>query len=49
MFIEIDGEYWHPEGNDRDKQKDEIALKNGYMTIRIRPKKSVVKQLEKIF
>ena len=31
------------------KQKDEIALKNGYMTIRIRPKKSVIKQLEKIF
>lgn len=49
MFIEIDGEYWHPEGNDIDKQKDEIALKNSYMTIRIRPKKSVVKQLEKIF
>jgi len=43
LFIEIDGEYWHSEGNSRDKQKDEIALKHGYMTIRIRPKNNVVR------
>lgn len=49
LFIEIDGEFWHPEGNIADKQKDEIALKNGYITIRIRPKNNVVKQLENIF
>ena len=49
MFIEIDGEYWHPEDNDSDKQKDELAIKYGFITVRLRPKKIIVKQLEKIF
>lgn len=49
LFIEIDGEFWHPEGNANDKEKDEIALKHGYKTLRIRPKNIVVNQLETFF
>lgn len=49
LFIEIDGEYWHPVGNESDKLKDEIATKNGFLTLRIRPKNNVEKQLEDYF
>lgn len=30
LIIEIDGEYWHPEGNIDDVVKDKIAQENGY-------------------
>lgn len=49
LFIEIDGEYWHKEGNEADKIKDELAKVNGYQTLRIKPKNNVIKQLEDFF
>lgn len=36
LFLEIDGEHWHVEGNENDMHKDEIATKYGYITLRIR-------------
>ena len=49
LFIEIDGEYWHPIGNEADKTKDEIAIKHGYKILRIRPKNGVIDQLKQYF
>jgi very-short-patch-repair endonuclease len=39
----VDGEYWHPKGNETDKMKDEIAIKHGYKTLRISPKNNITK------
>lgn len=49
LFIEIDGEYWHPIGNEADRIKDEIAIKHGFETLRIRPKNGVIDQLKQYF
>lgn len=42
ILIEFDGDYWHsnPEKKEKDREKDRIAIKNGYYIIRISDKNS---------
>lgn len=50
LYIEIDGEYWHAQHEDKDIAKDLFALENqGIKTLRIRPKLGVENQLEQYF
>lgn len=50
LFIEIDGEYWHDDGNDKDAKKDKIAEKHNIRTLRIRyPSMHVIDILTKEF
>ena len=50
LYIEIDGEYWHAQHEDRDTAKDLFALENqGIKTLRIKPKLGVENQLEQYF
>ena len=50
LYIEIDGEYWHSQHEDKDKAKDLFALENqGIKTLRIKPKLGVENQLEQYF
>lgn len=48
ILIELDGEYWHSFDYSikNDKLKNEIALRNGYILIRISDKN--IKQLDNI-
>ena len=48
LIIEIDGEYWHTDAA-LDKAKDEDAQAHGFVTLRIKPKDGVIKQLETYF
>jgi very-short-patch-repair endonuclease len=36
LGVEVDGEYWHPEGNERDRHKDYMRAIAGMQTIRLR-------------
>jgi len=49
LIIEIDGERWHPEGNEKDKIRDEKLKSLGYDVIRIRSKENIEERLNKIF
>ena len=50
LFIEIDGEYWHEEGNAADIHKDEVAANHNIRTLRIRyPSMHVIDTLSKEF
>jgi very-short-patch-repair endonuclease len=50
LYIEIDGEYWHANSQDKDAAKDLFALQNqGITTLRIKPKPGVEKQLNEFF
>ena len=50
LFIEIDGEYWHKEGNVADMHKDEVAANHNIKTLRIRyPSMNVIDTLSKEF
>lgn len=48
-IIEIDGEYWHPENNERDRIRDEKLKKEGYLVFHIRSKEQIEKRLEELF
>ncbi len=49
LIIEIDGDYWHPIGNERDKQKDEMYKVNGYDVVRIRASENIEDRLKELF
>lgn len=50
LYIEIDGEYWHADSQDKDAAKDLFALQSqGISTLRIKPKLGVEKQLNEFF
>lgn len=46
LFIEVDGKYWHQNRLDEDRQKDIQAEKDGFLTLRIDPAKSIINQLQ---
>lgn len=48
LFIEVDGEHWH-KNPVIDSEKDADAKKNGFITLRIKPKFGVIKQLNDYF
>lgn len=41
LFIEVDGEYWHKNSIDIDTLKDELALNDGIITLRISSKENI--------
>lgn len=47
LIIEIDGERWHNEQS--DKERDEKLTSSGYSVIRIKAKEAIEKRLEEIF
>jgi len=49
LIIEIDGDYWNPIGNERDKQKDEMHKVNGYDVVRIRASENIEEKLKELF
>jgi very-short-patch-repair endonuclease len=49
IVIEIDGERWHPIGNEKDKQRDITLNSLGFKVYRIRSKEKIEKRLEDIF
>lgn len=55
ILIEFDGTYWHskPENIEKDKVKDNLAIKNGYILFRIKESESrnieILKKLEKLW
>jgi len=49
LVIEIDGEHWHPEGNEKDKTRDEKLVSLGYNVVRIRSKENIEERLRQIF
>lgn len=49
MFIEIDGEFWHKDRKELDKKKDIDATNNGFITVRIPAKSSIIEKLKEIF
>lgn len=48
VIIEIDGEYWHPVGNEKDRVRDEKLVSEGYTVFRIRSKDNIEEQLQQI-
>ena len=48
-IIEIDGVYWHPIGNTKDKQRDEELKNLNYIIYRIRSDTNIENALFKIF
>jgi very-short-patch-repair endonuclease len=48
IIIEIDGEQWHPIGNERDKIRDEKLIKRGYSIYRIRSRENIPDRLKQI-
>lgn len=49
LLIEIDGERWHPIGNEKDQQRDLELLKHGYTVVRIRSKEKIEERLKETF
>lgn len=49
MVIEIDGERWHPIGNEQDAVRDKELSLRGYSVIRIRSKDRIEDRLSEIF
>lgn len=49
VIIEIDGERWHPIGNEKDKIRDEELTSLGYEVIRIRSKERIEDRLTEIY
>lgn len=49
IIIEIDGERWHSEGNEKDLIRDLNLKKLGYEIFRIKSKENIEKRLEDIF
>ena len=48
IIIEIDGEKWHPLGNEKDAKRD-LQLSNiGYVVYRIRSKENIQNRLQQI-
>lgn len=47
--IEIDGERWHPIGNESDRIRDKYLTSIGLKVFRIRSKEKIEKRLEEIF
>lgn len=48
IIIEIDGEYWHPIGNEKDRIRD-LELNNlGYKVYRIRSKEKIEQRIDEI-
>lgn len=41
LFIEVDGQYWHPAGNIIDFLKDKYAVEHNFKTLRINPAKKI--------
>lgn len=48
VIIEIDGEYWHEEGNEKDRIRDELLIAEGYKIFRIRSKEPIEERIEQI-
>lgn len=48
VIIEIDGEHWHPEGNDKDAHRDQILKNEGYTVYRIRSKEQIEDRIQNI-
>jgi len=48
-IIEIDGEHWHPIGNDKDTNRDLELIASGYSIHRIRSKERIEERLKEIF
>lgn len=49
IVIEIDGERWHPIGNERDKIRDEQIQSLGFSVIRILSNENIENRLKEIF
>jgi len=48
LIIEIDGEQWHPIGNEKDTKRDLELTNNGYTVYRIRSKEKIQKRIKEI-
>lgn len=48
VVIEIDGEQWHPIGNERDAKRDKVLNGLGYIVFRIRSKERIEDRLSDI-
>jgi very-short-patch-repair endonuclease len=49
VIVEIDGERWHPIGNEGDRIRDEVLSNLGYTVYRIRSKEKINERLAGIF
>ena len=49
IIIEIDGEHWHPIGNEKDAARDAELKAMGYTVYRIRSNERIEERLSKIF
>ena len=49
IIIEIDGEHWHLEGNEKDRIRDERLKSLGFNIIRIKSKENIEERLKQIF
>lgn len=49
IIVEIDGEHWHPIGNEKDSLRDAELTANGYTVYRIRSKERIEERLTEIF
>lgn len=38
LLVEYDGEYWHANRSEKDAEKDDIAVNNGYQLLRVSDK-----------
>ena len=47
-IIEIDGEQWHPIGNEKDARRDSELVDNGYTVYRIRSKEKIEQRIKEI-
>jgi very-short-patch-repair endonuclease len=49
LIIEIDGERWHPPGNEKDKTRDEHLISLGYSIVRVLASENIENRLKQIF
>lgn len=49
LIVEIDGERWHPPGNEKDRIRDEQLRSLGYSVVRILTRENIENRLEQLF